>query len=98
MQQERAALQALAVRLQQLSGQAQHLHTSAPSLRGNHRVTLPYTYEVEMQQCSPTPIDKGQTVVSLTPLAQDLERTAGRLRQWKQTLDVIEYNRLQQGG
>ena len=98
MQRERVALQALAVRLQQLSGQVQHLHTSAPSLRGNHRVTLPPAYEAELQQCAPTPVAEGQTVVSLTPVAQDLERTTSSLRQWKQTLDVIEYNRLQQGG
>ena len=97
IQREREALQALAVRLQQLSGQAQHLHTSAPSLRGNHLVALPQVYEVGIQQCVPTPVGQGQTVVSLTPLTQDLERTAGRLRQWKQTLDVIEYSRLQQG-
>ena len=98
IQQEREALAALATRLQTLSAQASHLNESAPSLSGNHRVPLPLAYQDStVPQCAPTTTAKGETVVSISPLAQDIERSASQLREWKQALDVIEYRRLSQG-
>ena len=98
IQQEREALAAFATHLQALSTQASHLNESAPSLSGNHRVPLPLAYQDStVPQCSPTATAKGETVVSISPLAQDIERIAGQLRGWKQALDVIEYRRLSQG-
>ena len=98
IQQEREALAAFATRLQTFSLQASHLNESAPSLSGNHRVPLLYTYQdTAGPQCSPTVAADGQTVVSIAPLAQDIARTATRLRGWKRTLDVIEYRRLSPG-
>ena len=99
IQQERATLAGFAVRLQTLSTQASHLNESAPSLSGNHRAFLPRAYlYTEVGQCSAIIAADGQTMVSMSPLAQDLDHTARQLRAWKQTLDVIEYRRLTRQG
>ena len=99
IQQERVTLAGFAVRLRTLSTQASHLHESAPSLSGNHRASLPLAYrDTAVGQCSAIVAVDGQTMVSMSPLAQDLDRTARQLRAWKQTLDVIEYRRLTRQG
>ena len=99
LQQEREALSAFAARLQSLGTQARHLHDSAPSLSGNHR--LPWSAAAKLDrsaaQCLPMPTVDHHIVVSLAPLAQDIEHTASQLRGWKRTLDGIEYRRLLQG-
>lgn len=99
LQQEREALSAFVTRMQLLSAQASHLHDSAPSLIGNHHVPLSTAAQLDRSaaQCLPPPTVERHIVVSLAPLMQDLEHTAGQLRGWKQTLDGIEYHRLLQG-
>ncbi len=99
IQQEREALSALAARVKKIGQQAQHLSESAPSLRGNHRVSLPHAYRnTDNGQCSPQVATEGQTVVSITPLVQDIAHIAEQLQAWKRAMDVIEYRRLTQRG
>ena len=100
LQQEREALSAFVTRMQLLSTQARHLHDSAPSLSGNHRLPLSAAAQLDrtVTQCFPPPTADLSIVVSLAPLVQDIEHTAGQLRGWKQTLDGIERRRLLQGG
>jgi len=99
LQQEREALSAFVTRMQSLSTQARHLHDSAPSLSGNHHVPLSTAAQLDRSaaQCLPPPTADQHIVVSLAPLVQDIEHTAGQLRGWKQTLDSIEHRRLLQG-
>ncbi len=95
MQQERTSLSALAARLQALAVQINHLNESSPSLRGNHHVPLPPAYlDNAVEQCQPTVMAEQQTVVSIAPLAQDLDNTARQLRDWQRALDAVEYRRL----
>lgn len=92
IQQEREKIAAFATRLRMLSGQTNHLHEAAPRLRVNHTLPLPQTY-YGSGVCAPKADADGDTVVSITPLTQDLEQVGGNLSRWKQTLDIIEYRR-----